>query len=201
MLASSVLLDLPPTPEQQRKHAEMIKRCAKEMDRLIADLLDVSRMEAGTFAVRLESMHVGPVVAEILERCQGAARTRDVHLQSEIATDLPAIRGDEQRLGQAISNLVTNAIKFTPPSGRVCVRAQQRSAQVEIVVQDTGCGIATDALSSIFDRFWQANRTSGGAGLGLAIVKGIVESHGGEIAVESTEGLGTTFRILVPSIT
>ena len=199
MFASSALLDLPPTPEQQRKRAEMIKRCAKEMDRLIADLLDVSRMEAGTFAVQLESMDVGSVVAEILERCQAAARTRDVDLQSEIAADLRAVRGDEQRFGQAISNLVTNAIKFTPSGGRVCVRARQRSAHVEIVVRDTGCGIAAAALPSIFDRFWQANRTSGGAGLGLAIVKGIVESHGGEIAVESTEGHGTAFKILLPS--
>lgn len=200
LLASSALLDLPHTPEQQRRRAEMIKRCAKEMDRLIADLLDASRMEAGTFAVRLESMDVGSVLAEILERCQPAARTRDVHLQSELEADLGEIRGDEQRFGQAISNLVTNAIKFTPAGGCVCVRARRRGAQVEIVVQDTGCGIATDALPSIFDRFWQANRTSGGAGLGLAIVKGIVESHGGEIAVESTEGHGTTFRILVPSV-
>jgi signal transduction histidine kinase len=195
MLASSALLDMPLTDEQRQKRAKMIKRCAGEMDRLIADLLDVSRIEAGTFAVQHERMSLAPLITDIVERCQAAARDRDVRLGSEVDPETGDIDGDEQRLGQALANLVGNAIKFTPAGGLVTVRAGREDSHVTIAVEDTGCGIPQEHLPMIFERFWQANRVSGGAGLGLAIVKGIVESHDGTITVRSTPGRGTAFHI------
>lgn len=199
VMASSAILDLPLPPEQQARRAQIIKRCAREMDRLIADLLDVSRIEAGTFAVRHESVEIAALIDDILERCRESADQQQVRLEGTVDPKVCRIQGDEQRLGQALANLVGNALKFTPAGGCVRLAARQDPTHVEIIVADSGCGIPSENLSHIFERFWQANRTSGGAGLGLAIVKGIVESHNGEISVESRLGHGTTFRLRLPS--
>jgi PAS domain S-box-containing protein len=198
VMAASALLDLPLAPEQQSRRAEVIKRCARDMDRLIADLLDVTRIEAGTFAVRSEDVAVPAVVSEVVERFQERAAAREIQLVADVAPDLPLIGGDAQRLAQALSNLVTNALKFTPAGGRVALIVRMTPGGVEIRVTDTGCGIAPEQLPLIFDRFWQANRGIDGAGLGLAIVKGIVESHNGTIGVESAPGQGTTFHVRLP---
>ena len=196
--SASALLELPLSTEQRINRIEVIKRCAGDMDRLIADLLDVTRIEVGTFHVRREQVEVPRLVSEVVEGLQEQARSQKVQLLSEIEGDAPLLEGDRQRLAQALSNLVINAIKFTPAGGRVLIGARQEPSHLDIVVEDTGCGIAPENLPSIFNRFWQANRTSGGAGLGLAIVKGIVESHHGQIHVESALNRGTTFRVRLP---
>src|SRR5688572_23000090 len=198
VLAASALLEMPLSEEQRSRRAAVIKRCARDMDRLIADLLDASRIEAGTFAVRLERVSVPALVSEVFERFQEQARAADVRLVAEIEPHVGTIDGDGQRLAQAMANLLNNSLKFTPPGGCVSVSAQTGPRAIELAVRDTGCGIAPENLSMIFDRFWQANRLTGGAGLGLAIVKGIIESHAGEISVESVPGAGTTFRVRLP---
>ncbi|MGQ0834369.1 MAG: sensor histidine kinase [Gammaproteobacteria bacterium] len=116
-----------------------------------------------------------------------------------MAPDVPVMVGDRDRLGQVLSNLVSNALKFTPPQGRVSVRARLHHDNIHVSVQDTGPGVHPDSLPHIFDRFWQADRTSSaGAGLGLQIAKGIVEAHRGSIWAESELGRGTTFHFTVP---
>lgn len=201
VMAASALLQLPMSPEQRTKRLEVITRCARDMDRLIADLLDVSRMQAGTFDVRHEQVDVPSLVSEVLERLEGQAAARDVRLVADIDNAPKFVEADGQRLAQALSNLVNNGIKFTSGGGQVRIATRQDGTDLEISVEDTGCGIAPDHVTSIFDRFWQADRTSGGAGLGLAIVKGIVESHGGHIRVESVPHVGTTFRVRLPCAT
>jgi len=198
VMAASSLLDLPLPPEQQTRRAEIIKRCARDMDRLIADLLDVSRIEAGTFAVRKELVTIPSVVSEVIERLQEQALARDVQLVADVEPQVPSVEGDRQRLAQALSNLVTNALKFTPTGGRVSLGARVGPGCVDMHVSDTGCGIAAENLPLIFNRFWQASPGADGAGLGLAIAKGIVESHSGQIRVESVLDRGTTFNIRLP---
>jgi PAS domain S-box-containing protein len=198
VMAASALLELPMSPEQRTKRLEVIKRCARDMDRLIADLVDVSRMRAGTFDVRREQVHVPKLISDVLESFERQAAARGVRLVAEVGGTLESLEGDAQRLAQALSNLVNNALKFTPAGGDVRIGTRRDGTDLEIVVDDTGCGIGPEHVASIFDRFWQADRTSGGAGLGLAIVKGIVESHGGQIDVESALGRGTTFRVRLP---
>jgi signal transduction histidine kinase len=148
--------------------------------------------------VRLAPVAVDAVLRECARNFHERAQSRGVTLALDVAPDLPLIDADDQRLVQALSNLIGNAIKFTPPGGRIVLTARSGPEHVGISVRDTGCGIARENFGLIFDRFWQADRTAGGAGLGLAIVKGIVESHHGEIRVESEPGHGTTFFVRLP---
>jgi PAS domain S-box-containing protein len=198
MLTASGLLDQASPAAKDTRPAEIIKRCARDMDRLIADLLDVSRIESGTLAVRREPVAIPLLVSVVVERLQKQAHSRKVQLVQKVDPDLALVQGDSQRLVQAFCNLVGNAIKFTPPGGRVVIGGTQSATHVDLSVQDTGGGIAPEHIDSIFKQFWQGNRTSGGAGLGLTIVKGIVESHGGEVRVESVLNSGTTFNVRLP---
>jgi signal transduction histidine kinase len=120
-------------------------------------------------------------------------------LKLDVASDLPEVWGDHDRLLQVFENLIGNAVKFTGAGGRITVGADAREHEVVFWVKDTGCGIASESLPRVFDRFWQASRAgSGGAGLGLPIAKGIVEAHRGRIWVESTLGRGSTFFVSIP---
>ena len=184
--------------EQRTRQAEVVRRYARDMVRLIDDLLDVSRIEAGIFAVRRAPVAVPALLTEVADAFRGMAHAGGVALEVEAAHAAELIEGDHQRLAQALSNLLRNAISCTPNGGRVSLGVRAETSYIQFVVSDTGRGIPEKSLRSIFDRFWQGDRTSGGAGLGLAIVKGIVDSHGGEIAVESAPGRGTTFRLRLP---
>jgi PAS domain S-box-containing protein len=198
MLTASGLLDQASPDERETHPAGIINRCARDMDRLIADLLDVGRIESGTLAVRHEPVAIPPLVSVVMERLHKQAQSRNVQLVQQVDPDLAPVPGDAQRLVQAFCNLVGNAIKFTPAGGRVVIGGTQSDTHVELFVEDTGRGIAPEHLVSIFKQFWQANRTAGGAGLGLTIVKGIVESHGGEVGVDSELNRGTRFNVRLP---
>jgi PAS domain S-box-containing protein len=199
LMASGAMLDIPFGPEDRRKQVELIKRCAWAMERLIKDLLDVHRIDAGTFAVKRERIDVAPIAQEVVDRFRENAATAGVALTGDAASELPQILGDHERLVQALSNLVSNALRFTPPGGSIAIGASADGDRLRLTVQDTGAGIAPEQLSTVFQRFWQADRTSGGAGLGLAIVKGIVESHDGVIHVESYLRQGSTFSLMLPT--
>jgi PAS domain S-box-containing protein len=199
LAASAVMKILPPDDESTRQLAIM-QRSASSMDRLISDLLDVARIEAGTFEVRRARVLVSPLLQEVCEQFEAAAREREITLASDMARGVRAASGDRDRLVQVLSNLIANALKFTPPKGTVSVHAELSYGFVQISVQDTGPGVDPDSLPHIFERFWQADRTSSsGAGLGLQIAKGIVEAHGGRIWADSTPGQGTTFHFTVPA--
>jgi signal transduction histidine kinase len=184
--------------DQQQRQLQIIRRSAWRMERLIQDLLDVSRMEAGTFAVARERVDVVDLLSEIIESFDGQAISKNITLTCQPEPRIQPLHGDRDRLVQVMANLIGNALKFTPSGGNVAVRARAADLQVQISVEDNGPGIAPTNLGNVFERFWQADRAAGGAGLGLVIVKGIVEAHGGRISVESTLGKGTTFQVKLP---
>jgi PAS domain S-box-containing protein len=180
---------------------EAIQSSVKTMDRLIYDLLDVARMEAGSFSIQPSDVDIGALLEETLKLCQSQARAKGITISAEIPAGLPPVNGDRDRLDQVLSNLLGNAFKFTPEGGRVMVRARKVDDSVQITVEDSGPGIPAADLPRIFDRYWRGDRASrDGAGLGLAICKGIVDAHGGNIWVESTVGRGTTFWFTVPCV-
>jgi PAS domain S-box-containing protein len=200
VMAAGSVLDFALPPERERTQLELIRKSAWVMDRLIGDLLDVSQIEAGTLAVHCQPIALGPVVTDVIADFHDRARALDITLHARVQPELPPIDADRQRLVQALSNLVGNALKFTPPGGRVVIEAAQRPTCIELVVRDSGKGIAPQHLGNVFERFWQADRTCGGAGLGLAIVQGIMEAHHGSVHAESEPGHGATFSLRLPQV-
>ncbi|HTR55083.1 MAG TPA: PAS domain S-box protein [Kofleriaceae bacterium] len=178
---------------------DAILHSADRMNRLIQDLLDVTKLEAGHFAVEHVRVDTSRLLVESVESQRVLARKRSLELRLDAPTALPAVLGDSHRLLQVFENLVGNAIKFTPPHGLITIGAVAHERDVLFRVQDTGPGIPAESLPRVFDRFWQASTTQRqGAGLGLVIARGIVEAHGGKIWVESEPGHGATFYFTVP---
>jgi signal transduction histidine kinase len=194
-MCASLLIDLPLSAEQQGSHLQRIKRAGERMNRLIQDLMDVAKLEAGRVGIDARQMEVAPIVREAHEMLAPLATEKNIRLDGVCAESLPTIMADAGRVLQVLSNLVGNALKFTPANGRVVIRADAAPGGVRFSVSDTGHGIPPEQLAKIFGRFWQANPADRrGIGLGLTIAKGIVEAHGGRIWVESRVGEGTTFH-------
>jgi signal transduction histidine kinase len=194
-MCASLLLDLPMPPEKQGEHLQRIRRAGERMNRLVQDLLDVAKLEAGRVAIAARPVAVAPMMSEAQEMLAPLAADKGLELQTVVADGLQPIVADEGRVIQVLSNLVGNAVKFTPAGGRIVIRADDAPGGVRFSVSDTGQGMSPDQLSKLFGRFWQANPADRrGIGLGLSIAKGIVEAHGGRIWVESQPGAGTTFH-------
>lgn len=187
--------------ERRQRLQEIIRQTAINMGELLDNLLDVSRLESGTFAISHEAVSPG-FLAEAMERhFAPRAAQKDIAWSVHLERELPHIEGDPHRLEQLLSNLVGNALKFTPPGGRLCLKCRSHAEGVEFVVEDSGPGIAPEHLERLFDRFWKADPAShNGAGLGLAIARGIVEAHGGRIWAESVQGKGAAFRVVLPTL-
>jgi signal transduction histidine kinase len=189
-----------PDPEgDAAKRALAIRDMAQQVERLRQDLLDVAAIEAGRLSFEPNEIVLADVVDDVLGTAAALAQERRLELCAEVPADLPAVWADRERVGQMLANLVGNAVKFTPPDGRVTVRACAHGEEARVVVADTGPGIPAEHLPHVFDRFWQARGTRrAGAGLGLAIARGIIEGHGGRIWVESEPGAGTRFFFSLP---
>jgi signal transduction histidine kinase len=193
------VLGASPPPENVAQLADVIRGSVELMERIIRDLLDVSAIEAGRLAVDLERVPVAAALATARELAAPLAAERAVTLEVRDDAAGAAVRGDPERLQQALGNLLGNAIKFTSRGGRVTLSASLGTGVVRLAVADTGPGIPAEHVPHLFDRFWQARETRrGGAGLGLAIVKGIVEAHGGALGVESVPDEGATFWVEIP---
>jgi PAS domain S-box-containing protein len=176
-----------------------VQRSADQMEILIADLLDFARIQSGTFSVLISAGRLSLEVMPVIDRMRALAEAKRQTLEVDLPSSLPSVAIDGHRIGQVVSNLVSNAIKFTPQEGRIRVSARQRDRQIVVSVADMGPGIPQEHLSKIFDRFWQApGTTQKGSGLGLSIAKGIVEAHGGTIWAESQLGKGSSFFFTVP---
>lgn len=174
---------------------QRIKRLTGRMEVLIRDLLDVSSIEAGHFAVEIETEPVGEILREVSEMLESQAEERGVSL--DVQGDAVEVEADYDRIVQVLSNLAGNALKFTPEGGRVAVLAVAEPGSVRFIVEDTGCGIPEEHRPHLFEPFWRGS-AGGGAGLGLAIAQGIVNAHGGDIAVESEVGRGTCMSFSLP---
>ena len=172
---------------------------------MVEELTELSQIESGQIRLRLEPTAVGDLVAGPLERLRPQAEAGELTLAVELPGDLPPVLVDAERVRQVMTNLLHNAIKFTPPGGRVTVRAAVAEAGrvVVIEVRDTGVGIPKADESRVFERFYKSDqartRGRGGTGLGLAIARHIVETHGGRIWVKSKEGKGSGFFFSVPA--
>ncbi|GAC1655625.1 MAG: hypothetical protein NVS4B3_20490 [Gemmatimonadaceae bacterium] len=203
-MSASFMSEVAPGPGTATYTSQLgvIRRSADRANRLIGDLLDVTRIEAGRLAVERQRESAMQLVEEAAEGFQSDATARGIRLTVVADSDLPAVSADRERVLQLLANLLGNAMKFTPPGGRVTVSATPAEEGVRISVADTGPGIDPDDVPHLFDRYWQARRTDRrGVGLGLSIAKGIVEAHGGTIAVTTAPGEGSTFSfVLRPSV-
>lgn len=196
------LLEMPLPEEERTKQISVIRRTVARANRMVSDLLDAARLESGrAIAIARTPLELQPLVSEAVEAFHFQVQEKNQQLTCEIAGGMPSVLGDHDRLIQALSNLLGNAVKFTPEGGRIRVVAQpDTDGDVRICVSDTGRGIPADVVPHLFEPFTQARDTASlGTGLGLAITHGIVEAHGGTISVESEPGSGTTFTFTLPS--
>ncbi len=189
--------------ENAAKALDTIERNARAQAQLVDDLLDVSRIITGKLRMNVQPADPNAFIEAAVEAVKPAAEAKGVRVHKVIDTGAIAIPGDPVRLQQVVWNLLSNAIKFTPRGGHVQIRSERVNSHLEIVVSDTGQGIAADFLPHVFDRFRQADqktsRQHGGMGLGLAIVRHLVEMHGGTVRANSEgEGRGSTFTVMLP---
>ena len=190
-------------PDAAARALDAIVRNANAQVQLIDDLLDVSRVITGKLRLNVRSVDLKAVVDGALDTVRPAVEAKGIRLRSVLDPGAGPITGDPDRLQQVVWNLLANAVKFTPKGGQVQVHLQRVNSHVEIVVSDTGQGIAPDVLPLIFERFWQGESSStrphAGLGLGLALVKHLVELHGGTVAAQSAgAGRGATFVVTLP---
>ena len=198
VLLAAVILDEYTEPERwterERLQLRTIRHSAEQMTTLIHDLVEVVALEAGTRVLHLERVDAGALLRSAGEMYAGLAAEKGVLLRVDAPLEVPDVRADRARLLQVLSNLVGNALKFTPSGGSVRVGAEAEGEAVRFWVTDTGRGIEPEHLPRLFERFWQARRgDKQGLGLGLSIAKAIVDAHGGRIWAESTPGEGSTF--------
>ena len=181
-----------------RAYAAKNDRLILRIDRLISDLLDVASMEAGGLAIDPAPVEVAALLRDTRAAFEPIAASRHIALDVEEPAQSSRALLDAGRVLQVLSNLVANALKFTPADGRVAVRARDSVEGIEFTVSDTGIGIPADQLEAVFERFHQVSRDRRGLGLGLHIARGIVLAHGGRLWVESVLGAGSTFHFVLP---
>jgi signal transduction histidine kinase len=211
---AALMAETVPLEAGARRQIERISRSAEQMERLIQDLLDVSRAEAGHLALQVERLEAGALLEEVVEAHRALAAQRGLRLEARVAPGLPPVAGDRGRVLQVFGNLVGNAVKFTPAGGSVLLTADASGApafeqapavealEVLFGVADTGPGIPEADRGRLFEAFWQspshAREGRGGTGLGLSITKRLVEGHGGRLWVESDPGRGSVFWFSLP---
>ena len=202
LCAGAVLETIAPSAAEERSVLQAIEHAATSTTRLIRDLLDAANIEAGCLVVDLHDEVPGALLTEAAQAFAGAARQRGLTLEVKTDTDLPNIRADAGRLHQAIANLLANAVRVTGAGGRITLRAEHDPQGVRFAVEDTGAGTPPEHLDHIIDRYWQERRTGGEPSLllGLAIARGIVDAHGGRLAVQSSVGKGTNFSFTIPAV-
>jgi signal transduction histidine kinase len=189
-------------PDIRRHFMEVVDRNSIRLERLVGDLLFVAQLESANLSLSMTNVDIVAVATEAVE----AMSIRALQSHNEVRLEAPPgkimLTGDPGRLGQAIDNLISNAIKYSPEGGTVAVRIQPGDDECAIEIEDHGIGIATDDQGKLFDRFFRGSTAVNlhiqGVGLGLSIVKRIVDGHGGTVDVLSKPGNGATFRMAIP---
>ena len=191
-----------PLTDKQHQFVEAMQKNVKRMELLVSDLQSISRIESGQMALEPMSMRVGPALRSAAQSLSVQTEGRNQTVAFDIPEELPKVNADPRRLDQIVSNLVSNAHKYTPAGGSIGIAARQRDGYVECSVSDTGIGISAEDQKRIFDKFYRAHRSGTeempGTGLGLSIAKSLVELHGGTLEVESELNEGSTFRFTLP---
>jgi PAS domain S-box-containing protein len=191
------------TPEDRNRGLEAIERNVRAQAQIVSDLLDMSRIISGKIHLEVQPISLHEVIHNAIESVRASADAKKIRIRTLLDSSVGFVRGDPNRLQQILWNLLSNALKFTPVGGRVQVILERVNSHVEVVVEDSGVGIAADFLPYVFERFRQADaamtRRHGGLGIGLSIVKTLVELHGGSVRVKSAgENQGATFAIALP---
>ena len=189
-------------PDAVPRFAEQLEREAVRLSRIVADLLDLSRLESGSELQ--DHVHLDALVREETSRLEGAATNAGLTVDVDAAS-VPAVRGSTRDLSLLVRNLLDNAIRYTKDAGSVVASVSADDEAVVLRVSDTGTGIPSKELGRVFERFYRVDRArsreTGGTGLGLAIVRHVAENHGGTVTVESELGRGSTFEVRLPSAT
>jgi PAS domain S-box-containing protein len=200
VLGSEVLLHAPGLETGIVEHLHRITRAATRMSLMLGDLLDLSSMDAGHLSMEREIASIDQLLTNLVESLESNAAERSVRLHLKLDAPGLVVYCDRDRIGQVLTNLISNAIKFSRRGDRIRIEARHHIDGVEIAVRDSGVGIDASQLEHIFDPYWQAaSSAKKGTGLGLAIAKGIVEAHGGKIWAESDAGRGSSFFFTLPS--
>jgi signal transduction histidine kinase len=188
--------------EKQQRYLETVQKNAHRLKDLVDHLLDVSRIESGSLELTLLDLEVGPEVEDAVQYIKNQFTDKEIKLEIDIPSKLGRVWADRLRFCQVMTNLLSNASKYSPPGSTVTVAASEGPKTVEINISDTGIGISEDDLGKLFNKFFRADNSStrevSGTGLGLYITKHLVEAHGGEIWAESVLGKGTTFHLIWP---
>lgn len=187
-------------PPAARKFLQRMDSEIDNMTQIVQELLELSRIESGKVPLNLKPVLPSQLVSQTIERMFLQAQRANITLKNSCPADLPPVMVDSARIGQVMMNLIHNAIKFTPPGGKITVSAVQEEHQVIFKIEDSGVGISPEALDRIFERFFKADRarSGGGTGLGLSIARHLVETHQGKIWAESTPGIGSIFYFSLP---
>ena len=201
--AQAILDGTADTPDDRKQAAQVIYNESARMHRMVLDLLDLARLDAGTADISMMSVNIPALLNAVAEKFMPQSQKAGVEISVDSAVDLPLVFADGDRLSQVFTNLVDNALKFTSRGGAIKLHASVINGEMLVSVADTGIGIPIEAQAHIFDRFYQADsaRKGGekhGAGLGLAIVREIIQAHGGRISVRSRLGEGTTIEVFLP---
>ena len=193
--------------EQQTNFLNVIANNVDRMSQLVNDLLDVSRIEAGRIRLEIQDVHITDVIQEVIESVKNQIDNKNLTLTLDLADNLPKMRADYGRMVQIVTNLVSNAYKYTPEGGHITVSAQPHNGDIQgiaVTVVDTGFGISEDDQARLFTTFFRSSdekvRDEPGTGLGLSITKKMIESHGGELTVKSELGKGSAFTVSMPLV-
>jgi two-component system, OmpR family, phosphate regulon sensor histidine kinase PhoR len=190
------------TPRERKQFVEAIRSSARRMQRIVDDLLDLSRIESGGWRPHPVAVDVRALASEAIAPCAAEIARKELSLEMEIADDATTLVVDPTALRQIIGNLVDNAVRYTGPGGRISIFSRRERDGIRLGVRDTGVGIAAEHLPRIFERFYRADssraRDDGGTGLGLAIVRHLAEAHGARVTAESTPGKGTAVDVVFP---
>src|SRR5574341_1396282 len=189
-------------PETIQRYLNTAQRDVRSLSALIDDLFQMAQLDAGGFPLYRAKSSLSDLVSDTLESFTELAKQQGIMLEGHAESDVDPVFMDTQAIGRVLNNLISNAIRHTPPEGRVSVWVRRTSSKVEVTVSDTGEGIRVEDIPHIFERFYRGeksrSRETGGAGLGLAIARGIIRAHGGDIHVESEVGKGTQFTFHIP---
>jgi signal transduction histidine kinase len=198
--STAELLADPKLEENERPDLlQVSKRAVRQMDRLIGDLLDTARLQAGRFSLQLKDVKASRLLRQAEETFRQMAADKKIQFEVSVPAQDLTLRADEDRAAQVLGNLLGNAFKFTPAGGRVTLSVSRSDGDAQFHVADTGPGLSEEQIGRLFERFWQGRPGDRrGVGLGLTIARGIVEAHAGRMWVDSTPGNGSTFSFSLP---
>lgn len=201
--SEAIIDDIAGTDEEKKEMARVIYDESLRMGRLVNELLDLARMEAGHIQLTIDEVNISTYITRIIRKFQGLAKDNDINLTTNISSEDLRFSFDPDRIEQVLTNLIDNAIRHTPKNGEVSVSVHPEEKGIGVEVKDSGLGIPVEDLPFVFERFYKADKArtrgkAGGTGLGLAIAKNIIDAHRGHISVQSKEDQGTTFSFFLP---